>query len=54
MNDFFAEMFWLVIAAALLGVAAALSVHSQVLMAIYLIFMALAILGLTHRDDGHD
>jgi hypothetical protein len=54
MNDLFAEMFWLVIATALLAVAAALSIHSQALMAMYLIFMALVILCLAHRDDGHD
>lgn len=54
MNDFYAEMSWLLIAAVLLVVAAALSVHSQALMAMYLVFLALVILCLSCRQDGHD
>lgn len=54
MNDLFAEMIWLSVAAALLTIAVVLAAHSYALMAVYLIFMALAILGLTHRDDGRD
>lgn len=54
MNELVVEMIWLAVAAAMLTVAVIFAAHSYALMAVYLIFMALAILGLTHRGEGRD
>jgi len=51
MNDVVVEMIWLGVAAVMLMVAVFLAAYSHALMAVYLIFMALAILGLTNRHD---